>query len=255
MTYLPGPQHWEEKEPSGYTYAAVAVRTGNTAHDAVDLVATLREVRFSGWVAPPEDGWQVAVAASGDGTVAAGRRGVVGVGEWLAQRLAGPVLAFRIADDRQLLIVAWADGDEVGRYVSDPSHGFPPSDGVLAEPLGVEHADAFADLCGRPDSADDLAETLAEDLDPDSVIESERLSAVLRLLGLPRWLVAAGSLPRDPPTGPRARDLIRLGAGVPGLLGRVRGRAVNVVRRRRPPPPVVTDPPRGRGGDIDPWLL
>jgi len=30
---------------------------------------------------------------------------------------------------------------------------------------------------------------------------------------------------------------------------------VNVVRRRRPPPPVVTDPPRGRGADIDPWLL
>jgi len=81
------------------------------------------------------------------------------------------------------------------------------------------------------------------------------LSTVLRLLGLPRWLVAAGSLPRDPPTGPRARDLTRLGAGVPGLLGRVRGRAVNVVRRRRPPPPVVTDPPRGRGADIDPWLL
>jgi hypothetical protein len=255
MAYLPGPQRWEERGPSGYTYAAVAVRTGNTAHGAVDLVAALREVRFSGWVAPPDDGWRFAVAASGDGTVAAGRRGVVGVGEWLAQRLGAPVLAFRVADDRQLVIVAWTDGDEVGRYVSDPSHGFPASDGVLSEPLGIEHAGAFAALCGRPDSADDLAETLAEDLDPDSVIESERLSTVLRLLGLPHWLVAAGSLPRDPPTGPRARDLTRLGAGVPGVLGRVRGRAVNVVRRRRPPPPVVTDPPRGRGGDIDPWLL
>jgi len=249
MTYLPGPHSWEEKGPSGYTYAAVAVPATS------DLISALREVRFSGWVAPPEDGWRFAVAASGDGTVAAGRRGVVGVGEWLAQRLAGPVLAFRVADDRQLLIVAWADGDEVGRYISDPSHGFPASDGVLSEPLGVENADAFAALCDRPDSADDLAEALAEELDPDSVIESERLSTVLRLLGLPRWLVAAGSLPRDPPTGPRARDLTRLGAGVPGLLGRVRGRAVNVVRRRRPPPPVVTDPPRGRGADIDPWLL
>jgi hypothetical protein len=46
----------------------------------------------------------------------------------------------------------------------------------------------------------------------------------------------------------------RLGAGVPGLLGWLTGRAVNVVRKRRPPPPAVTDAPRGSSG-MDPWLM
>jgi len=86
-----------------------------------------------------------------------------------------------------------------------------------------------------------------------SVIESERLSRVLRLTGLPPWLVASAALPRDIPTGPSRRELTRLGAGHPGLLGLLLGRLVGVVRRRRPPPPAVTDPPRG--GSMDPWLL
>jgi hypothetical protein len=258
MVYPLGGQHWQEKGPSGYTYGAVLARLAGGAGAARipgDVLAALREIRFSGWVAAPENGWLVAVAASGGGTVAAGRRGVIGVGEHLAGRLDVPVLAVRVLEDRQLLLALWADGDEVGRYVSDPSHDFPPDEGVLSEPLGVEHAGAFAAACGHPDAADDLGETLAEELDPDSYIESERLSGVVRLLGLPGWLVAASSLPRDPPTGPRARDMTRLGAGVPGLLGRLYGRAVGVVRRRRPPPPAVTDPPRGRAGDIDPWLF
>jgi hypothetical protein len=86
------------------------------------------------------------------------------------------------------------------------------------------------------------------------VIESERLASLLRLLGLPTWLVAAASLPHDVPTGPRAAEVTRLGAGRPGLLGWVRGRATDLVRRRRPPPPAVIDPPRGPT-DVDPWLL
>ena len=77
---------------------------------------------------------------------------------------------------------------------------------------------------------------------------------MLRLLGLPSWLVAVSSLPRDVPTGPRADELTRLGAGATGFRGRVRGRAAEVVvRRRRPPPPAFTDAPRG--GRIDPGLL
>jgi hypothetical protein len=76
---------------------------------------------------------------------------------------------------------------------------------------------------------------------------------VLRLLGLPSWLVAVSSLPRDVPTGPRAVELTRLGAGATWFGGRVRGRAAEVVRRRRPPPPAFTDAPRG--GRIDPRLL
>jgi hypothetical protein len=242
--------------PSGYTYASVVVRMDGVPsgprRTRPDVLAALREVRFSGWLGQPEGGWLVAVTSSGDGTVAAGRRGVVGVGEWLAARLGVTVLAIRVVGDRQLLLALWVEGDEVGRYVSDPSHG--PDADALPDPLGVEHAAAFAAACGHPEAADDLAELLAEQLDPESVIESERLGSVLRLLGLPRWLVAASSLPRDVPTGPRAAEVTRLGAGVPGWLGWVCGRAVNIVRRRRPPQPAIVDAPRG-GADIDPWLL
>ncbi|HEV8566712.1 MAG TPA: hypothetical protein VGQ92_06385 [Actinoplanes sp.] len=242
--------------PPGYTYAGVVVRLDGApsgrACTREDVLAALREIRYSGWLGQPEDGWLVAVAASGDGTVAAGRRGVVGVGESLADRLGATVFAFRVVTDRQLLVALWADGEEVGRYLSDPSHGL--DDDTLSDPVGVEHADGFAAACGHPEAAEDLAELLAEELDPDSVIESERLGRVLRLLGLPRWLVAASSLPRDIPTGPRSRDMTRLGAGVPGFRGRLRGAAVGIVRRRRPPPPAITDAPR-RGSDIDPWML
>ena len=244
--------------PAGYTYAGVVVRLDGVPSgrpcSRQDVLAALREVRFSGWLAQPEAGWLVAVASAGDGTVAAGRRGVVGVGEWLAGRLAATVLAVRVIADQQLLVALWVDREELGRYVSDPSYGLGADDDTLPDPLGVEHAAAFAAACGRPEAADDLAELLAEELDPDSVIESERLAGVLSLLGLPSWLVAASSLPRDVPTGPRAADLTRLGAGVPGLLGRVCGWAADLVRRRRPPPPAVTDARRG-GTDIDPWRL
>jgi hypothetical protein len=238
--------------PQGHTYAAVLVRVDDESGTRPDVLAALRQIRFSGWLAQPEHDWLVVVAAGG--TVAAARRGVVEVGQWLAERLAATVLAVRVLNDRQLVLVAWADGDEVGRYVSDPSHEPDADQDLLAEPLGAEHAEAFAAACGHPDAAEDLGELLAEELDPDSVIESERLAGVLRLLHLPTWLVAAATLPRDIPTGPRARDLTRLGAGVPGLLGVVCGRAVRVVRRHRPPPPVVTDAPRGNTG-VDPWLM
>jgi hypothetical protein len=235
--------------PEGHSYSAVLVRSA----DPGDVRAALREIRFSGWLAPPGNGWTVAVAASRIPTVAAGRRSVAGLAEWLAARLPATTLAVRVLADRQLLLAAWTGDTEHGRYVSDPSRDPGAGDDVLAEPYGVEHAAAIARACDRPDAAGDLAELLAEELDPDSVIESERLARVLRLLGLPTWLVAAPSLPRDIPTGPRARDLTRFGAGVPGLPGRLTGWAVNVVRRRRPPPPVI-DPPRG-ASDMDPWLM
>jgi hypothetical protein len=47
--------------------------------------------------------------------VAAGRRGVVGVGGWLAERLAATVVAVRIVSDRQLPLAAWVDREEAGR--------------------------------------------------------------------------------------------------------------------------------------------
>jgi hypothetical protein len=231
--------------PGGYTYGTVLTQAPRD-----DVLNALREIRFSGWVAQPESGWVPAIAAAGNGTVAAGRRGVVGLGEWLAHQVPGTVLAIRVVADRQLLLAVWTDGAETGRYLSDPAYG--RDDDTLPEPLGTEHAAAFAAACGRPDAAEDLADLLAEELDPDSVIESERLAAVLRLLGLPSWLVAVSSLPKDVPTGPRAAEFTRLGAGATGVLGRMKGRAAGVVRRRRPPPPAVTDAPRG---GVDPWLL
>jgi hypothetical protein len=244
----------EMGEPSGYTYAAVVIRVDDPPRTRDDVLAALRELRFSGWVGQPEDGWLAAVPASGDGTVAAGRRGVAGVGEWLADRFGGTVVALRVVRDRQLLVAMWAEGEEVGRYLSDPSFGLGPGDDTLPDTYGVEHAAAFAAACDHPENAEDLEELLGEELDPDSVFESERLAGVLRLLGLPRWLVAAPSLPHDVPTGPRRRDVTRLGAGTPGALGWLCGRAANVVRKRRLPPPAVTDAPRGSTG-MDPWLM
>jgi hypothetical protein len=252
MVFPVTPADPEAGGPAGHTYGAVAVRLDRTA--PAEVSAALRQIRFSGWLAPPEDGWLVAVARPGGGTVAAGRRGVAGVAEWLSARLPATVLAIRVLADRQLALVAWDGGEEAGRYVSDPAREPGADEDVLAEPYGAEHADAFAAACGRPDAAEELGEVLAEELDPDSVIESERLARLLRLLGLPTWLVAAATLPRDIPTGPGSRELTRLGAGLPGVLGRLCGGAAGVLRRRRPPPPIVTDAPRGSSG-MDPWLM
>ena len=175
MTYPLGGLPAREAEPPGASYAAVLARGG-------EVLPVLREVRFTGWVAPPEDGW--VVVACGPGTVASGRRGVVEVGA----ALAGTVLAVRVLGDRQLVLVGWAAGEEIGRYVSDPSYGAEPD--VLPEPIGASSAGPFAVACGRPGVAGDLEELLAEELDPDSVSESERLAAVAPRHGLPRRIVA-----------------------------------------------------------------
>ena len=237
--------------PTGHTYAALVVRLGPAAGRA-EVLAALRDLRFTGWLGPEEDGWLVAVPERAAGTVAAGRRGVLELAGDLAGRLGATLVAVRVADDRQLVLALWQEREETGRYVSDPSHGLRDEE-VLSDPMGDEHADAFAAAVGRPEAAEELAELLAEELDPDSVIESERLARVLRLLGLPEWIVASASLPRDVPAGPASREFTRLGFGVPGPGGRVVGRVAQVARTRRRPPPVVVDPPRG-GRAAEPWL-
>lgn len=239
--------------PIGDTYGAVLVRDDGGGGD--DVLAALRGLRFSGWVAPPDGGWIVAIARPGGGVVATGRRGVLEVGGALAEQLATTVLAVRVLVDRQLVIAAWSAGEELGRYSSDPSREPGADETVLTDPMGEEYAAAFAAACGEPDAAEELEEVLGEELDSDSVYESERLARVLRLLGLPAWIVASAALPRAIPTGPRVRDLVRLGAGAEGAAGRVRGRAADVVRSRRTPPPAIADPPTSAGFDIDPWLL
>jgi hypothetical protein len=241
--------------PAGYSYAAVLARVNNRPDAREKLLLTLRKLRFSGWVAPPAGTWVVIVAAA-EGTVAAGRRGVVGLGETLAEALATTTLTVRVLDDRQLVLVAWESGREAARYVSDPSREPRADDDVLPDPVGIEGADAIAAACERPEAAAALGRLLAEPLDPDEEIESERLAQVLHLLGLPPWLITVWRLPRAMRTGPAPRDLIRLGAGRTGLLGWIAGRAARLGRRWRPPPPVLLDPPRGDGGmdDLARWL-
>jgi len=246
----------EPEGPAGYTYAAMVVRASDGAGAREEILAELGRIRFSGWVTPPEAGWVPVLPVHGGAVVAAGRRGVVGVGEALAQALSTTTIALRVLEDRQLVVVAWEAGREVARYVSDPSREPGSAKDVLSDPVGVEGSDALAAACGRPEVGEELAELLAEPLDPDEEIESERLVSVLQLLGLPAWLVSVWRLPRPMATGPAPRDLVRLRAGRTGPLGWVAGRLVSFGRRWRPPPPVLLDPPRGDGGFDDPamWL-
>ncbi|HEU4467294.1 MAG TPA: hypothetical protein VFR98_12270 [Agromyces sp.] len=251
---LPLPGATPEPEGvAGETYGAALVAADGATRDAV--VGVLRDIRFTGWIAPPDGGWIVAIGDPGDGTVAADRRGVLEVAAVLADRLGTTAFAVRVRRDRQLVLAAWRGSEELGRYSSDPSDEPGADEQVLGEPYGADHADAFALAAGRSDAAEELADVLAEELDPDSVFESERLARVLGLLGMPRWLVASASLPRDIPTGPGAREVVRLGAGEPGAMGRLRGRAAAAARRRMAPPPAIAEPPRSDDLGIDPWLL
>ncbi len=240
-------------EPQGETYGAVILSA--SAQTPGDVLQALRGIRFTGWVAPPRDGWIVVLGDPGDGVVADDRRGIIEVGGVLAQRVADPVLAVRVRRDRQLGIVAWRTGDEVGRYCSDPSREPASDDDVLDQPVGAELAESLTEIWDRTDKAEDLTELLDEQLDPDSVYESERLRSALRMLGLPTWIVAAGALPGDIPTGPAAAELTRLRAGATGYAGRTLGPALHAVRRRQTAPPVIADPPRSSGIAFEEWML
>ncbi|QIG39879.1 hypothetical protein G5T42_10605 [Microbacterium sp. 4R-513] len=254
MTYPIG-STGEVGGPDGYSYGAVLVRPGAAERTRVEEV--LRRVRFSGWIGPSQGEWLVVLGDPGAGVVAAERRGIIEVGGAIAQATEAAVFAVRVRRDRQLAIVAWRDGAEIGRYASDPSQEPGADDDVIAEPVGVASAFAFAGLAGREDAADDLAELLGEELDPDSVYESERLRHVLRLLGMPDWIVAANALPRDIPTGPRAAELVRLRGGRTGFEGWARHAFIRRLRRGRVAPPAIPDPPRqseGMGG-IEPWMF
>ncbi|WP_430645210.1 hypothetical protein [Agromyces sp. GXS1127] len=243
----------DSEPPGGESYAAVLVPAGAAPWE--EVLAALGELGFTGWLAPPAEDWVVALAVPGDGTVASGRRGVLETAAALAATLDAVAVAIRVRLDRQLVLAAWSGGEELGRYSSDPSHEPGADEDVLDEPFGADHAFAFATAAGRPDAGEDLAEVLEEPLDSDSVFESERLARVLRLLGMPGWIVAASSLPADVPTGPPSRRFVRLGAGATGASGAVRGWMAGRARRRMPPPPALADPPRTADPGIDPWLL
>lgn len=239
--------------PAGHSYGAVILPADE---DTVARVQdALRGIRFTGWIAPAEEGRVIVLGDPGDGVVADGRRGIIEVAGDLALQVRGPVLAVRVRSDRQLALVAWNGPEEVARYCSDPSREAGADDDVLTDPVGAEYGVTFAHLWGRPDAGERLGELLEEELDPDSVFESERCSTVLRLLGLPTWIVSAGSLPRAMPRGPRVSDLIRLRAGEVGLAGRGKQRLLAPVRRRQHPPPVIEDPPTGAGMGPEAWMF
>lgn len=240
--------------PDGYSYGAILVAGED---DAADIAEVLRGIRFTGWIAPPRGGWLVVVGDPGAGVVARKRAGVIEAAETVAAHVPGPVFAIRVRRDRQLGIVAWQVGAEVGRYSSDPSREPNAGDDVLAEPVGIAYATLFAALADRSAASDELTELLSERSDPRRFYESERLRTVLRLLGMPDWLVAVGALPRDVPTGPRAREFTRLRAGTTGAVGVFRHAVVKRVRRDRIPSPIIADPPRESMGmdGIEPWML
>jgi hypothetical protein len=255
MAYLPISVPGEVGGPDGDSYGALMLRTDATG---AALETVLRDLRFSGWLAPEGDGWLIALGDPGAGVVASGRRGIVEVGAVVAERLDATVLVARVRRDRQLGLVAWQGDDEVTRYCSDPSEEPGADRDVLSDPVGVASAPALAALVGHPAAAEALTELLDEQLDTESVFESERLRGALRLLFLPDWIVASGSLPRDIPTGPRASDLIRFRAGRTGAAGLARNALVRRLRRRWSPPPVIADPPReGSGGmeGVEPWMF
>ena len=239
--------------PEGFSYGAVIISAGDLP--LPDLQTVLGGIRFSGWIAPARDGRVVVIGDPGDGVVADERRGVIEVAGLLAERAPGPVLAVRVRHDRQLALVAWRGGEEVARYCSDPSRESGADKDVLAEPVGAEYAETFAELWHRPDAAEELGELLEEELDPDSVYESERLGKSLRMLGLPAWIVGAGALPRAMPTGPKVSELVHLRAGLTGIAGRSRDVLIRPVRRRQHPPPVIDDPPKGGGMGFEEWMF
>ena len=256
MPFAPGAAG-DSAGTSGDSYGAILLPAASSTAmvpTTATVMPVLRRIRFSGWIAPPDDDWLVVIGDPGAGVVAAGRRGILEVGALMAASCAA-ALVIRVRRDRQLAIVAWRDGEEIGRYCSDPSQEPGAGDDVMSDPIGEDHAEDFAALFGHADAAEDLAEVLGEGLDSDSVFESERLFRVLLMLELPNWIVAAAALPRDIPTGPRARQLTRLRAGATGVAGVIRNAAVRRARRRRTPPPVIADRPRSAMTGLGPWMF
>lgn len=249
----PAVGHTTDADPNGYSYGVVLVAAEPS--EAPRVQELLQELRFTGWVTAREK-WIIALGQPGDGVVAAKRRGVIEVAAAIAAELGGVVFALRVHNDRQLAIVAWQAGEEIGRYCSNPAVEPGAGKDVLSDPVGSEYAEAFAQACGRPEAATELGALLEEELDPDSVYESERLLAALKLLGMPRWLVAAGELPADIMTGPRTKEMLRLRVGRKKIAGVLLNMAlVKKKRRRRTPPPVIADPPTAAASGYESWMF
>ncbi len=226
--YPVGPPVWRDDRPVDYSYAGLLVRAGRAP-----LLGHLADAGFSGYVGPAQGDWVVLVPARLHGPVTGRGADLETLGAELARRLDDVTVATSVHRDRVLRLAMWAGRRELGRYLSNPAYGTDEDDDVPPDPQGLEHADAFATACGCPERAEDLAEVLGEILDEDEQIESERLTTVLRMLGMPRWLVAAGCLPGDVPGGPSAAQVTRLFRGRTGLPARARAWLALPTRWRR----------------------
>ena len=218
-----------EREPE-YSYAGLVVGA-----ECAAVIPEVTALGFSGWVGPDEDGWVVLVCRRLSGPVTAKGHDITALGAHLARVTGGPTIAARVQRDRLLTFTAWRGEEEVGRYLSNPAFGVDEDDDeyVDPEPEGVEHAGAIAEAFGRPDEHEQLAEILGEILDEEEQTESERLWAVLRLLGTPSWLVASAALPKDVLGGPLQQDVVLLFRGHAGWWARRAAWLTGRQRRRR----------------------
>ena len=218
-----------EREPE-YSYAGLVV-----GGDRATITRELTALGFSGWVGPDEAGWVVLVCRRLTGAVTAKGHDITALGAHLARVTGGPVIAANIKRDRLLTFTAWCGEEQVGHYLSNPAFGADEDDDefVDPEPEGVEYAGAIAAAFGKADEHEELAEILGEILDEEEQTESERLWAVLRLLGMPSWLVASAALPKDVLGGPAKKDVLLLFRGRPGRLARIAAWLTGRQRRRR----------------------
>ena len=220
-----------EREPE-YSYAGLVVGGDHAA-----ITHEVTAVGFSGWVGPDEDGWVVLVCRRLTGPVTAKGHDITALGAHLAGIAGGPVIAAQVQRDRLLTFTAWRGEEELGRYRSNPAFGVDEDDDefVDPEPEGVEHAGAIVAAFGaaEPDGHERLVEILGEILDEEEQTESERLWAVLRLLGMPSWLVASAALPKDVLGGPSKKDVLLLFRGHEGWWARIAAWLTGRQRRRR----------------------
>ncbi len=213
--------------PAGFTYCGIFFSGTREA-----VLAALQERRFSGWVGPQEGDWVVAVPTRTHGAVAGAKMTAADLAQQVSALTGRGALAVTVEQDKLLILWAYNAGQDVGEYVSDPTVQRPYDETAGMEPEGAENAPSVAAACGKPEAGEDLESLLAEEL-TESVNESERLTAIVRLLGIPDWIVASASLPKDVPGGPRAKEFTKLGAGKEGVAGALSGTVKGIVRKKK----------------------
>lgn len=209
--------------PSGLSFSGVYVAASRD-----HVLASLGELRFTGFVGPQEGDWVLSIAGNPLGKVARGKRRIADVARDLATTLETVTLAAEVDKDARLRLWGFNGLDALPVYDSAPPEA---DDGDLqlddfGNPLligaFVDNEDVAQGLLTTfrvEDEEDKLVELLDDDLGEDTS-ESERLTGILRILELPTWIVSSDSLPKRVPGGPDKDEVTRLGAGKPGVQGR-----------------------------------